>query len=79
MPTTTFLTCFSRGVRRKYAGKKVRPNWYQTPNHQVMSPTRSPLSRPGGSEVGERANDGVGDGYIDTACATENLNYAMQA
>ena len=23
-PTTTFLTCFCRGERRKYAGKKVR-------------------------------------------------------
>ena len=25
-PPTTFLTCFSRGERRKYAGKKVRLN-----------------------------------------------------
>ena len=26
-PPTTFLTCFCRGDRRKYAGKKVRLNW----------------------------------------------------
>ena len=25
-PQTTFLTCFSRGERRKYAGKKLRLN-----------------------------------------------------
>ena len=26
-PPTTFLTCFCRGKRRKYAGNKVRLNW----------------------------------------------------
>ena len=26
MPQTTFLTCFSRGERQRYAGKKVRLN-----------------------------------------------------
>ena len=47
-PPTTFLTCFSRGERRKYAGKKFRLNRVSTHNHQVISPTRSPLSQPGG-------------------------------
>ena len=47
-PPTTFLTCFCRGEGRKYAGKKSRLNQGdQTRNHQVMSPTRSPLSHPG--------------------------------
>ena len=26
-PQTTFLTCFCKGERRKYAGKKVCLNW----------------------------------------------------
>ena len=47
-PPTTFLTCFSRGERRKYAGKKVRLNHGSNRhNHQVMSQTRSPLSHTG--------------------------------
>ena len=45
-PPTTFLTCFCRGERRKYPGKKSR----QTHNHQVTSWTRSPLSHPGGAD-----------------------------
>ena len=35
-PQTIFLTCFSRGERRKYAGKKVGLNWVsnsQPPGH----------------------------------------------
>ena len=48
-PPTTFLTCFSRGERRKLARKKFTSNRSQTQNHQVMSPTRSPLSHPGGA------------------------------
>ena len=46
---TTFLTCFSRGERRKYAGKKFASTWSRTHNHQVTSQTRSPLSHPGGA------------------------------
>ena len=46
---TTFLTCFCRGERQKYARKEVRLTGDQTRNHQVMSPTRSPLSHPGGA------------------------------
>ena len=42
-------SCFSRGVRRKYARKKYASTGYQTHNHQVMSLTRSPLSHPGGA------------------------------
>ena len=50
-PPTTFLTCFCRGDKRKYAGKKVASTGDQTHNHQVMSPTRSPLSYPGGANL----------------------------
>ena len=33
-PPTTFLTCFSKGVRRKYAGKKVCLN--RVSNSQLL-------------------------------------------
>ena len=46
-PPTTFLTCFCRSERRKYAGKKSGLNWGSNSNHQVMSLTCSPLSHPG--------------------------------
>ena len=52
--------------------RKFSCSGYRTHNHQVMSPTCSPLSHPCGSEVGGRANDGVGHGSSDNACATEN-------
>ena len=48
-PPTTFLTCFCKGERRKYAGKKSRLDRDRTHNHQVMSLTRSPLSHQGGA------------------------------
>ena len=48
-PPTTFLTCFCRGERRKYAGKKSRLNRGSNSNHQIISPIRSPLSHPGGA------------------------------
>ena len=47
-PPTTFLTCFCTGERRNYAGKKVASTGDRTHNHQVMSPTRSPLRHPSG-------------------------------
>ena len=50
-PPTTFLTCFCRDERRKYAGtKKVASTGDRIHNHQVMSQTRSPLSHPDGDE-----------------------------
>ena len=49
-PPTTFLTFFYRGERRKYAGKKVVSTGDRTRNHQVMDPTRSPLSHLGGAQ-----------------------------
>ena len=52
-PPTTFLTCFCRGKRRKYASKKVRLNGDQTHNHQVISLTRSPLNHTGGAPCGK--------------------------
>ena len=53
-PPTTFLKCFCRGERRKYARKKVRLNRDRTHNQQVMSPTRSPMSHPGGAQILEK-------------------------
>ena len=52
--------------------RKFASTGYRTHNHQVMSPTCSPPSHPGGSEAGGWANDGVGRGSTDNACATEN-------
>ena len=49
-PSTTFLTCFCRSERQKYAGKKSclnRGSNSQLPGHP--GPTRSPLSHPGGA------------------------------
>ena len=47
-PPTTFLTCFCRGERRKYAGKKSRLNWgsnSQPPGHESDTLTTEPPER----------------------------------
>ena len=47
-PPTTFLTCCSRGKRRKYAGKKVRLNQVsnsQPPGHESETLTTEPSGR----------------------------------
>ena len=47
-PPTTFLTCFSRGERRKYTGKKSRLNWgsnSQPPGHESDTLTTEPPGR----------------------------------
>ena len=59
-----------RGEKRPE--RNIALKGYRTHNHQVMSPTCSPLSHAGGTEAGGRANDGVGQGSIDNACTTEN-------
>ena len=44
-PPTTFLTCFCRGERRKYAGKKSRLNrgsYSQPPGHESDTLTTEP-------------------------------------
>ena len=51
MPSTTFLSCFCRGERRKYAGKKSRLNRgsnSQPPGHESDTLTTEP---PGRAEV----------------------------
>ena len=45
-PLTTFLTCFCRGERQNTPERKFASTGDRTHNHQVMSPTRSPLSHP---------------------------------
>ena len=47
-PPTTFLTCFYRGERRKYAGKKsrlIRGSNSQPPGHQSDTLTTEPTGR----------------------------------
>ena len=47
-PPTTFLTCFCRGERQKYTGKKVRLNWgskSQPPGHESDTLTTEPPER----------------------------------
>ena len=47
-PPTTFLTCFSRGERRKYAGKKFhlkRDSNSQPPGHESDTLTPEPPGR----------------------------------
>ena len=73
-PVFTQLSFQSHGQLLSHASAEVRgentperklvSNGYQTHNHQVMSPTRSPLSHLGWSEAGRMAIDGVGHGSI---------------
>ena len=52
-PPTTFLTCFCRGEKQKYAGKKSRLNWglnSQPPGHESDMLTTEP-SRQGATVV----------------------------
>ena len=47
-PPTSFPTCFYRGERRKYAGKKSRLNWgsnLQPPGHESDTLTTEPPRR----------------------------------
>ena len=47
-PSTTFLTCYCRGERRKYAGKKSRLNRgsnSQAPGHESNTLTTEPPGR----------------------------------
>ena len=47
----TFLTCFCRGKSENATDIKVASTADRTHNHQVMSPTRSPLSHAGGQKI----------------------------
>ena len=64
-PPTTFLTCFCRGKRRKYVGKKVRLNQgsnSQPPGHESDKCNTEPLRwgqkilESGGKHFGKRKN-----------------------
>ena len=53
-PQTTFLTCFCRGEKRKYAGKKSRLNWgsnSQATGHESDTLTSSHRGGPRNSET----------------------------
>ena len=54
-PPATFLSCFSRGERQKYAGKKVGLKWVsksQPSGHESNTLTTEPPGR--GSTIGKR-------------------------
>ena len=60
-PPTTFLTCFCRGERRKYAGKKSRFNQgsnSQPPGHESDMLTTEPPGR--GSSIRRSASSTSG-------------------
>ena len=57
-PPTTIPTCFCRGERRKYAGKKVRLNWgsnSQPPCHE--SDTLTTVSHPAGATLSRNSSN----------------------
>ena len=59
-PPTTFLTCFCRGERRKYAGKKSRLDWgsnSQPQGHESDTLTTEPPRQGGGLSI--KANNKV--------------------
>ena len=62
-PPTTFLTCFCRGERRKYAGKKVRlnrgPNSYP-PRHECDTLN---TEQPGWGSHRIKSSDGITQGF----------------
>ena len=53
-PPNTFLTCFSRLRGENTPEKMFASTGPRTHNHQVMSPTRSLLSHPGGAKLDGR-------------------------
>ena len=56
-PPTTFLACFSRGERRKYAGRKVRLDQVsnsQPPGHESDTLTTEPSGRGTNLKKGEK-------------------------
>ena len=62
-PPTTFLTCFCRGERRKYAGKKSRLNRgsnSQPPGHESDTLTTEPPRR--GTNMTEKFSICIGKG-----------------
>ena len=62
-PATTFLTCFCRGERRKFAGKKVRLNRgsnSQSPDHESDTLTTEP---PGRGLPYRKLTNKVGNGF----------------
>ena len=57
-PPTTIPTCFCRGERRKYAGKKVHLNWgsnSQPPCHE--SDTLTTVSHPAGATLSRNSSN----------------------
>ena len=64
-PPTTFLTCFCRGERRKYAGKKCRLN-------------RGSNSQPQGHESDTLTTEPPGRGNKKSRVLSDQLNHMVQ-
>ena len=68
-PPTTFLTCFCRGERRKYARKKSRLNRgsnSQPPDHETDTLTTEPPGRGFGDMLRTKMWDGMTEGQTMT-------------
>ena len=68
-PPTTFLTCFCRGERLKYAGKKSRlkrGSNSQPPGYESDTPTTEPpgLGHKNGRKLSKQVESTVGKGEI---------------
>ena len=73
---TTFLTCFCRGERRKYAGKKSRLNRgsnSQPPGHEADTFTTEPPGR-GLVTKCNVCNENIGELFSVTKCNVCNEN-----
>ena len=74
-PPTTFLTCFCRGERRKYTGKKSRLNRgsnSQPPGHESNTLTSEPPGR--GFSVVQRETTLTISDSIETTSLFESEN-----
>ena len=74
-PPTTFLTCFCRGERRKYAGKKSPLDWgsnSQPQGHESDTLTTEPPKR--GSATKKQTNKCIADTQERDSILTEKAN-----
>ena len=74
-PPTTFLTCFCRGERQNTPERKVASIGDRTHNHQVMSPTRSQLSRSGGERLKTVGGENAGNQLFLFSHSVSSLSF----
>ena len=74
---TTFLTCFSRSERRKYAGKKSSLNWgsnFQPPGHKSDTLITEPPGQGDNLEILLHQSLTLEGGYLDFSHLIELKN-----